>query len=90
MKASAICINGEWRDVYKDPITDPGKRSKRGRLALVRRNESVQTVRADALNGDGVDSEENQLIKVFRNGEILIDWDFETIRQRAAQGNGGN
>ena len=90
MKASAICINGEWRDVYKDPITDPGKRSKRGRLALVRRNESVQTVRADALNGDGVGSEENQLIKVFRNGETLIDWDFETIRQRAAQGCGGN
>ena len=93
MKASAICINGEWRDVYKDPITDPGKRSKRGRLALVRRNESVETVRADALNGegvDGVDSEENQLIKVFRNGETLVDWDFETIRQRAVQGNGGN
>jgi nicotinamide phosphoribosyltransferase len=28
MKASAICVDGEWRDVYKDPITDVGKRSK--------------------------------------------------------------
>jgi nicotinic acid phosphoribosyltransferase len=36
MKASAACVNGEWRDVYKDPITDSGKRSKKGRLALVR------------------------------------------------------
>jgi nicotinamide phosphoribosyltransferase len=27
MKASAICVDGEWRDVYKDPITDVGKRS---------------------------------------------------------------
>ena len=34
MKASAICVDGEWRDVYKDPITDSGKRYKRGRLAL--------------------------------------------------------
>lgn len=31
MKASAICINGQWRDVYKDPITDQGKKSLRGR-----------------------------------------------------------
>lgn len=31
MKCSAICVNGEWRDVYKDPIGDSGKKSKRGR-----------------------------------------------------------
>ena len=34
MKASAIEIGGHWSDVYKDPVTDAGKRSKRGRLAL--------------------------------------------------------
>ena len=38
MKCSAICVNGEWRDVYKDPVTDQGKKSKRGRLALTRKN----------------------------------------------------
>ena len=32
IKCSAICVNGEWRDVYKDPITDPGKKSLRGRV----------------------------------------------------------
>lgn len=31
MKCSAIRVNGEWRDVYKDPIGDSGKKSKRGR-----------------------------------------------------------
>jgi nicotinamide phosphoribosyltransferase len=31
-KASAVLINGVWRDVFKAPITDPGKRSKAGRL----------------------------------------------------------
>jgi nicotinamide phosphoribosyltransferase len=30
MKCSAIFVNNEWRDVYKDPITDPGKRSLKG------------------------------------------------------------
>lgn len=30
MKCSAIFVNGVWREVYKDPITDQGKQSKRG------------------------------------------------------------
>lgn len=32
MKCSAIKVNGEWRDVYKDPITDQGKKSIRWRV----------------------------------------------------------
>lgn len=31
-KCSAVTVNGQDRDVYKDPITDPGKKSKRGRI----------------------------------------------------------
>jgi len=38
MKANAAEVNGEWVDVYKDPITDPGKTSKKGRQALVFRD----------------------------------------------------
>lgn len=30
IKASAAKVNGEWRDVFKDPVTDQGKRSKAG------------------------------------------------------------
>jgi nicotinamide phosphoribosyltransferase len=33
-KCSAVKVNGQWRDVYKDPVTDPGKASKKGRLDL--------------------------------------------------------
>ena len=32
MKCSAAQINGEWVDVFKDPVTDPGKASKKGIL----------------------------------------------------------
>ena len=80
MKASAISINGQWRDVYKDPITDPGKRSKRGRLALVRDDEGYQTVRESELG-----NRQNELITVYRNGDMLNQITFDEIRARAAQ-----
>jgi len=43
MKASAIKIGGTWYDVYKDPVTDPGKVSKRGRQT----SKHLQTVWKD-------------------------------------------
>jgi len=36
MKCSAVEVDGEWIHVYKDPVTDPGKRSKHGRVKLWR------------------------------------------------------
>jgi len=38
MKASAVCRDKIWYDVYKDPKTDPGKASKKGKLMLYRDN----------------------------------------------------
>jgi hypothetical protein len=29
VKTSAILMPDGWRDVYKDPVTDPGKASKK-------------------------------------------------------------
>jgi nicotinamide phosphoribosyltransferase len=78
MKASAIRINGDWQDVYKDPVTDNGKRSKRGRLALVDHQGNYQTIRETEL-----ESSENRLEIVYRNGELLRDEQFDTIRKRA-------
>jgi nicotinamide phosphoribosyltransferase len=85
MKASAICINGKWRDVYKDPVTDPGKRSKAGRLALVEQKGRLTTVRQENIRED-----RNRLVEVFRNGELLQEWNFEQIRSRAADADNGN
>lgn len=80
MKASAMQINGAWRDVYKQPITDSGKNSKRGRLAVIRDAGAIKTVREDALSW-----ESNLLCPVFRNGELLVDDDFDVIRTRSNQ-----
>ena len=80
MKASAIQINGAWRDVYKQPVTDSGKHSKRGRLAVIRDAGKLTTIREDALSW-----ESNLLRPVFRNGELLVDDCFDAIRARSNQ-----
>ena len=76
MKASAICVNGQWRDVYKDPITDQGKRSKKGRLALIRVNGQFQTVNRDAISAGA-----NELVTVFRNGKLLVEYTLAEVRE---------
>ncbi|WP_444937111.1 nicotinate phosphoribosyltransferase [Microbulbifer sp. JMSA004] len=79
MKASAVRVDGLWRDVYKDPATDSGKRSKRGRLALINRTDGTPyTIREQDIGG------RNNLLKtVYRNGKLLIEQDLDTIRGRA-------
>ncbi|MCB1712033.1 MAG: nicotinate phosphoribosyltransferase [Candidatus Riesia sp.] len=48
MKCSAVLVDGVWIDVFKDPITDPGKKSKKGRLQVVKTlNGQVITFRED-------------------------------------------
>lgn len=78
MKASAISINGEWRDVYKDPITDQGKRSKKGRLALTKINGQFQTVARNSINPAA-----NELVTVFRNGKLMTEYTFDQVRNQA-------
>ncbi len=79
MKLSAARVNGVWHDVFKAPITDVGKVSKKGRLGLIK-NELGQY---QTLRREEVGREPNRLRPVFKNGELLIDDTFEKIRQRA-------
>lgn len=81
-KASAAEVNGFWRDVYKDPVTDHGKRSKRGLLGLVAAPE-YRTVRVDGARFEPVDGGVNLLRPVYRNGALLIDEPLAVIRARA-------
>ncbi len=77
-KCSSITINNEEKDVWKQPITDSGKNSKRGRLRLLNEKFGWQTVRANEWR-EGTD----QLIEVFRDGQILHYPLFNEIRERA-------
>lgn len=83
MKASAARINGVWTDVFKDPVTDTGKRSKKGRLALVRKNEEFQTIREDEMTGYSLYPGVNKLETVFENGEVLVRPEWNEVVSRA-------
>ncbi len=78
MKASSICIDGNWRDVFKDPITSHSKRSKKGRLALIKTENGIKTIRENELN-----NQTNLLQDVYIDGKLLIEDDLMTIRERA-------
>ena len=71
----------KWsRDVFKQPVTDPGKNSKAGRLKLVRKTGGGLYTQPTHLSP----KEEDVLVEVFRDGEILRRDSFESIRERAA------
>ncbi len=80
MKASWGEIGSGTRDIFKDPVTDPGKRSKAGRYAVVRDGDSYAAVREDALDG-----RENLLRPVYRDGKLLLDESFAQLRARATE-----
>lgn len=79
MKCSAINVDGKWLDVFKDPITDSGKRSKKGRLKLVRTlmDGKYVTMREEDFIKTPT---EDVLVEVFRNGKILKLYTFEEVR----------
>lgn len=80
MKASAAFINNKWTDVYKDPITDKGKVSKRGKISLYRNEFGHIETRPEGMSdGHWSDIMED----VFENGKLLRDQSFEEIRELA-------
>jgi nicotinamide phosphoribosyltransferase len=90
LKCSAARVGGRWIDVYKDPVTDKGKMSKRGRLTLEHNRElgSFRTVEV-APEVDSVDAHrpeagwEHALETVWQDGVLLRDQTLAEIRARA-------
>jgi len=78
-KSSNVTVNGKDRDVFKDPVEGHDKMSKRGRLALRRRDGKWITERVDR----GASAHGDLLRPVFRDGEILARYTVADIRERA-------
>lgn len=81
-KCSAVVVNGELREVHKEPVTDAVKVSKSGRLDLIRNEKGeYETVKIRGLEKV---SEGNSVMRtVYENGTLLIDESLEQIRKRA-------
>lgn len=77
MKCSAIKVNGEWRDVQKDPITDPGKKSKAGLVTLFKK--------PDGEYVSGVTCEGAEVVPqpVYWNGRVGQELSFDEVRANA-------
>jgi nicotinamide phosphoribosyltransferase len=77
-KSSAQCRDGVWHDIFKDPL-DSTKKSKRGKLALVKdENGDLVTVPLSDTTAP-VDI----LQTVFENGLITKEYTFEEVRVNA-------
>ncbi len=76
MKCSAAKVNGKWIHVFKDPITDPVKKSKQGRVTLYKD--------FDGKFFSGVeDWDADCLQTVYENGDLVNEISFDEVRRNA-------
>ena len=73
-KCSAQLRNGTWHDIFKNPL-DSSKKSKTGRLKLVKENSHFKTVPIS-------DERKDYLQTVFKNGELIRKENFRDIKNR--------
>lgn len=78
MKCSALCANGVWHDVYKQPNGIISKASKKGKVTLVK---NVDNLYCAVLQEEGMPDE---LHEVFLNGQVGKRWTLAEVRANAA------
>lgn len=87
MKATYGEVNGVGRAIFKDPKTDNGgKRSARGLLRVDQENGAL--VLKDSCTWE--EAQGGMMQPVFRDGQLLKDWQFLEIRTRVRANNINN
>jgi nicotinamide phosphoribosyltransferase len=85
MKASSAEINGKWVDVVKDPATDPGKKSKAGRVTLWKSGREYFSCvgKPKTWTDYGVGDATEVLEEVYRDGKLVKEITFDEVRANA-------
>lgn len=86
MKSTWAEVDGDRRDLFKDPTTDDGlKKSATGRLAVLNDFEGnlYLVEKATALEEAG-----SRLLPVWRDGEFLKEFTFDEVRGRSKEKHG--
>jgi len=78
-KCSQVIIDGKEVDVFKEPITDKGKTSKKGKLLLVKQDGEFKTIKESEKGPE----QDDELVVVFENGKMVTEWTFEEVRKMA-------
>ncbi len=82
MKATYGEVNGIGREIYKDPITDDGtKKSAKGLMKIIIENNHYKLI--DQVNWE--QEKQGELMEIFRDGKLLVDWKLSEIRDRICQ-----
>jgi len=83
MKCSHVYIGEKSVDVFKDPVTDPGKVSKAGRLDLIYDEDHGYTT--VCLLGDEIAAKNTVMNTVYEDGEINYKYEmtFDQVRAQA-------
>ena len=83
-KACAILIDGVWKGIAKDPVTDHGKKSKEGILTLARSRMTgeLMTVRLDQAPLNEEFEDVHRLI--YHTGTLYNETVFAEVRERAS------
>jgi len=82
MKCSAIMVDGKWIDVFKDPITSSAKKSKKGRLMLVKGQDGNFVTRPLEFRAELDDL----LLVRYKDGTMYNETTFEQVRAKAKEG----
>ena len=81
MKATYGEVNGEGRDIFKDPKTDDGtKKSAKGLMQVYLDKKTSQLALKDQCSWG--EEKQGELKTVFKNGKLLVDWSLSEIRER--------
>lgn len=82
MKCSAAVVDGRVVDVYKDPITDSGKKSKTGYMSLLKNDDGTyRTIK----NIPYTKEDDDVLQIVYHNGRIIKETTLEEVRRRSEE-----
>lgn len=81
MKATYGEVNGEGRDIFKDPKTDDGtKKSARGLMQVYKHPDTGRLELKDQCTWE--EEGQGELKTVFKDGKIIKDWTLAEIRER--------
>lgn len=78
MKATWCQVNGEAREIFKDPKTDNGTKKSLKGLICVKIDESGHFYAVDQVSAE--EEKTGELKTVFKDGQLIKDWTLDEIR----------
>lgn len=85
MKATYGEVNGKGRAIFKDPKTDDGtKKSAKGLMQVYRDQQTGKLSLKDECTWE--EEAGGELKTVFKDGELLVEWSLQEIRERVKEG----